>query len=362
MDKPNDILQSVLIDKLNVDIAIGNVEKYIKESEQSSFYMPIIRTLWAYREGKIVDFCGHFRQCMNYYKCSFELTQKLYEDIFEYKNLFGFIFNYDNGYKVNINLDILPENKELCSKYTFEKRRFYNPSLGDGRLYRYYGYKNYTSLSQKLLMYFISNMERNETILACLPTGGGKSLSWQLQAISNTYQGLIIVVVPTVALAIDHERSSQKIYDNNFGLDTYPLAYYGGIDNDKKKQIYDEISEGTLPILYISPEALQNKEFQENIFNAAKNGKVSAMVIDEAHLIVNWGISFRPEFQILSVFRNRLKEYSTIGLKTILLSATFTEEDTQIIKSLFEEEVFTEFRADELRPEPSYYIYKCNSQ
>ncbi len=362
MDKPNDILQSVLIDKLNVDIAIGNVEKYIKESEQSSFYMPIIRTLWAYREGKIVDFCGHFRQCMNYYKCSFELTQKLYEDIFEYKNLFGFIFNYDNGYKVNINLDILPENKELCSKYTFEKRRFYNPSLGDGRLYRYYGYKNYTSLSQKLLMYFISNMERNETILACLPTGGGKSLSWQLQAISNTYQGLIIVVVPTVALAIDHERSSQKIYDNNFGLDTYPLAYYGGIDNDKKKQIYDEISEGTLPILYISPEALQNKEFQENIFNAAKNGKVSAMVIDEAHLIVNWGISFRPEFQILSVFRNRLKEYSTIGLKTILLSATFTEEDTQIIKSLFEEEVFTEFRADELRPEPSYYIYKCNSE
>ena len=56
LDKPNDILQSVLIDKLNVDIAIGNVEKYIKESEQSSFYMPIIRTLWAYREGKIVDF------------------------------------------------------------------------------------------------------------------------------------------------------------------------------------------------------------------------------------------------------------------------------------------------------------------
>lgn len=361
MEKPNDILQFVLVNKLDVDIAIGNVEKYIEEG-YSSFYLPVIRALWSYRENKMIDFCGHLRQCMSYYTCNFELTKELYESIFEYKNLFGFIFNYDNGYKININVNILPENKELSSRYIFEKRRFYKPSVGDGRLYRYYEYENYTSISQKLLMYFIANMAENETLLACLPTGGGKSLSWQLPAIANSYQGLIIVIVPTVALAIDHERSSKKVYDNNFGFDTYPLAYYSGIDNDKKKQIYNEISEGTLPILYISPEALQNKEFQECVFGAAKDGKVSALIIDEAHLIVNWGVSFRPEFQILSVFRNRLKECSTIGLKTILLSATFTEEDTKIIKSLFNEEVFTEFRADELRPEPSYYSYKCNSE
>mgnify|MGYP002520514962 CR=1 FL=1 len=93
---------------------------------------------------------------------------------------------------------------------------------------------SYNSFSQKMLMYMIANMEKNETLLACLPTGGGKSLTWQLPAISQMYQGVIIVVVPTIALAIDHERSSKNAYDKILGASDYPLAYYSGIDTEKK--------------------------------------------------------------------------------------------------------------------------------
>jgi len=362
MRTPIITLQDVLINTLDIEIAIGDVEQFIEIINEKSKYLPVLRTLKSYRENKVLDFCGHLRQCMSYFICGFDISEELYRMMFEHKNLFGFIFQSHNGYKVNIDTVIMPNIPDLKSTYEFKKRRLNKPSVADGRLYRYYRYTTYTSLSQKMLMYFIANMESNETLLACLPTGGGKSLSWQLPAISNSYNGLIIVVVPTIALAIDHERTSKTVYDNVFGSDSYPLAYHSGIDLRKKKSIYDGVDAGTLPILYISPEALQNKEFQNKIYTAAQKGKISALIVDEAHLIVNWGVRFRPEFQLLSSFRNNLKANCPNGLKTILLSATYTVEDTEIIKTIFADDIFTEYRADELRQEPSYYYHKCNSE
>lgn len=355
-------IKSVLNGSLDIEIAIGETEEYLSQTSETSKYLPVLRALWSLREDKLLDFCGHLRQCMTYFTCGFGITKNLYDKMFEHKNTFGLIFNDQSGYSVNIKSEILADVPSLKSTFDFEKRRINAPSIGDGRLYRYYDYTTYTSLSQKMLMYLIANMERDETLLACLPTGGGKSLSWQLPAISQSYQGIIIVVVPTIALAIDHERTSRKVFSNNFGLESYPLAYYSDIDYSKKQKIYEEVDAGTLPILYISPEALLNKDFQNKVLNAAQNGKISALIVDEAHLIVNWGIRFRPEFQLLSSFRNKLQAVSTNGLKTILLSATFTIEDTQIIKNIFSSDCFTEYRADELRAEPTYYAHKCESE
>lgn len=356
------LLQGAITKEIDIDLAIGKVESAINESDCKSKILPVFRALQAYRENKIFDMLGHLRQCMSYYKCSLKITQELYQKMLEYKNLFGFIFDTNNGYSVNINPTILPDDKKLASSYEFEKVRKNIPSFGDGRLYRHYGYKSYTSFSQKMLMYMIANMQKNETLLACLPTGGGKSLTWQLPAIAHTYDGMIIVVVPTKALAMDHERSSKKVYDAILGSDNYPVAYYSGIDSDKKKRIYDGIEEGSLPILYISPEALLHKEFRNKVVSAAKQGNVSALFIDEAHLIVNWGVRFRPEFQLLSSFRNNLRGNCENGIKTVLLSATYTQEDTAIIKKIFADDVFTEYRADELRFEPKYYLKKCESE
>ena len=355
------LLQNTITDNIDIDYAIGEIEKALDESDCKSQILPIYRAIQAYREKKTLDMFGHLRQCMMYFKSPLNINEKLYKQMLEYKNLFGFVFSNNNN-TVNIEPIILPEDKKLASSYKFKQMRTKVPSFGDGRVYGYYKYPTYNSFSQKMLMYMIANMAKNETLLACLPTGGGKSLTWQLPAISQMYQGVIIVVVPTIALAIDHERSSKIAYDRILGASDYPLAYYSGINAEKKMKIYDGIKYGTLPILYISPEALMHKEFRNKVFNAAEEGKISALFIDEAHLIVNWGVRFRPEFQLLSSFRNTLKEKCEKGLKTVLLSATYTEEDTEIIKTIFSDENFTEYRADELRPEPSFYFKKCESE
>lgn len=355
------LLQDAITNNIDIDLAIGKIKGAVSDSDCKSEILPIYRALQAYRENKTLDMFGHLRQCMMYFKCSLKINEDLYKQMLEYKNLFGFIFS-NNNETVNINPEIVPDDKKLASSFEFKKMRKNNPSFGDGRLFRYYKYPTYNSFSQKMLMYMIANMQKNETLLACLPTGGGKSLMWQLPAISQMYQGVIIVVVPTIALAIDHERSSKSAYDKILGVTDYPLAYYSGIDSSKKEKIYDGIESGTLPILYISPEALLHKEFRNKVICAASEGKISALFIDEAHLIVNWGVRFRPEFQLLSSFRNTLRKKCKNGLKTVLLSATYTEEDIEIIKTIFSDDNFTEYRADELRPEPSFYLKKCISE
>lgn len=355
------LLQNTITNNIDVDLAIGEITNALDESSCKSEILPIYRAIQAYREKKTLDMFGHLRQSMMYFKTPISITDDLYKQMLEYKNLFGFVFS-NNNRTVNIEPNILSDDKKLSSNYEFKRMRKNSPSFGDGRLYGYYQYPTYNSFSQKMLMYMIANMEKNETLLACLPTGGGKSLTWQLPAISQMYQGVIIVVVPTIALAIDHERSSKNAYDKILGASDYPLAYYSGIDAEKKNRIYDGIQNGTLPILYISPEALMHKEFRNKVFLAAEEGKISALFIDEAHLIVNWGVRFRPEFQLLSSFRNTLREKCENGLKTVLLSATYTEEDTEIIKTIFSDEYFTEYRADELRPEPSFYLKKCETE
>ena len=355
------LLQDTITNNIDIDLAIGEIEPALADCECKSEYLPVYRAIQSYREKKYMDLFGHLRQCMMYFKSPLNITEDLYKQMLEYKNLFGFVFS-NNNKTVNIVPIIAPEDKKLASTYEFKHMRENTPSFGDGRLYGYYKFSTYNSFSQKMLMYLIAKMDKNETLLACLPTGGGKSLSWQLPAISQMYQGTIIVVVPTVALAIDHERSSKKAYDGILGATDYPLAYYSEIDNEKRNKIYNGIQNGTLPILYISPEALQHKEFRNIVFSAAEEGKISALFIDEAHLIVNWGVRFRPEFQLLSSFRNTLRDKCENGLKTVLLSATYTEEDTEIIKTIFSDDNFTEYRADELRSEPSFYFKKCESE
>ena len=194
------------------------------------------------------------------------------------------------------------------------------------------------------------------------PTGGGKSLSWELPVISGQLHGkMAIVVVPTVALATDHELASAKVFSDPFSDSGHPVAYYGDLTKDQKQSIIDDIEAGMIPILYISPEALLHERFKAAVLKAAQKGFVGMLVVDEAHLIVQWGIRFRPEFQLLSAFRDQIVQVSPDGIQTLLLSATLTDADTDIIKKVFHSEIFTEFRGDTLREEPSFYLKICSS-
>ena len=180
------------------------------------------------------------------------------------------------------------------------------------------------------------------------------------------YSGTIIVIGPTVALACDHEKSSQAAFSASFGVVGTPKAYYSSLSEQKKQTIHEEIRSGILPILYISPEALLNTKFKESVFSAAESGFIQMLVIDEAHLITQWGGSFRPEFQLLAAFRNQITEHSILGLRTLMLTATLNNVETGIIKDLFSpldgQGSFTEFRGDGLRPEIEYYLHKCSSE
>lgn len=356
------IFAEVLKGAADIDYALAEVEKRIPLADKSG-YLCILRALHSLKKGHFKDFCSHLRQVVIYSRRGFAVNQELHSRLTAVQDEFGFTFYVHRGeHMVSCRRRMLEGDPDLESEFIYEKRTVNKGSMGDGRLYRCLGYTDYISLAQKTLMYTINNMKTNETLLACLPTGGGKSLAWQLPAAAGQFDGLTIVVVPIVALAHDHQHSTQAMQKKAAAQRVQSAAYDGSTSCAEKKRILSQIREGSLSILYISPEALLYKEFRECVSSAAREGKVSCLVIDEAHLVVNWGGHFRPEFQLLASFRNHLREESPQGLRTILLSATYTSEEAATLRTIFADDDFTEFRADMLRSEFSFFHKRCQSQ
>ena len=355
------LLKRMLIGDLDANVASAKIHSLVSKAEDASKMLPIQRAIDCYKDKKEIDFCGHLRQCMIYLQGSLDVSDEILSILEHYRDRFRFSFHRVDGVnKVNIDPVIMREKQDLSSRYRLVRRQTGRESAGDGELYRSYGYPNYLSSTQKLLMYLLRNQEKNETLLACLPTGGGKSLSWELPALSGRMQRMAIVVVPTVALAKDQLKRSEAVFSKTYTT-TRPAAYYGDLHDSEKDAIHRGVSNGQISILYISPEALLQQKFKTNVLEAAKNGLVGMLVIDEAHLVVQWGRHFRPEFQLLASFRDQLEKASPSGLQTLLLSATLTQDDTEVLKKVFASEFFTEFRGDILRTEPEFYTHKCNS-
>lgn len=307
--------------------------------------------------------------------CSNLAQYKLYceEDIY----VSDYIYNLVKPIETNFNINILKTksgNKLIVSRNMpswmqgsekLEKvysRKFMRNTdedvIGDPYLYEMTGYENYRSRTQKLLMDGAMNMPPGTTLLGCMATGEGKSIIGIMPQFFEQ-KGLTIVIVPTVSLAIDQLRTSSKYFINRSNR---PRAYYSGLTKFEKEEINKDIRDGNLPILYISPEGLLNEPFKNRILEATRKGFVNRLIIDEAHIIEDWGEQFRTEFQLLSSFRRILLKESKNQLKTILLSATFTEDTVDLLKRLFsEEDNFIEIRGDSLRREPEYYLKKCES-
>ena len=119
-------------------------------------------------------------------------------------------------------------------------------------IYRLTGYKSFKSLEQKLAVFGALDTPDGYTSLVSLPTGGGKSLITQSMSYQN--DGLIIVIVPTVSLAIDQVRNAK----NNIKHDTENeiFCYYSGIENERKDALRNAIKQEQAKLLFISPEAL----------------------------------------------------------------------------------------------------------
>lgn len=211
-------------------------------------------------------------------------------------------------------------------------------------------YERYFNVGQQAAVRSVLTMPEGATLAVNLPTGSGKSLCAQLPAAMGDREGrLTVVVVPTVALALDQEEAVRSIIGHD-------AAYHGG--NSSNEAIRERIRNGTQRLVFASPEGLL-RSLAPAVFQAARRGFLRQFVIDEAHVVVEWGNDFRSAFQDLAGMRQGLLDACETPFTTLLLSATFMEETMETLETLFGRPgPFDQVVATRLRPEPSYWWKK----
>ena len=158
-------------------------------------------------------------------------------------------------------------------------------------------------------------------VLALLPTGGGKSLCFQVPALSK--KGICIVISPLVALMEDQVNALKAK-----GIKAVALP--GGIPYSQVDTLLDNCIYGNFKFLYLSPERLQQEIVQERI----KQMQVNLIAVDEAHCISQWGHDFRPAYRNISLLRDLKPEAPFIAL-----TATATKP---VVKDILEQLKFKE--------------------
>lgn len=227
-------------------------------------------------------------------------------------------------------------------------------------IFRITGFRYYKSLAQKIAVTGALNMPDGYCGLISLPTGGGKSLITQTMSYKED-RGLTIVVVPTVSLAIDQKRVSRA--NIKIAKEGEIYSYYSTLKEEEKKNIYSSLDKKTLRLLFISPEVLvKNQQFTRIIEEANDSGYLKNIIIDEAHIVIEWGTFFRVDYQCLEPWRKKLIQRNP-DLKTVLLSATFEKKTVKLLKSMFSDnDKWIEIRCDSLRREPRFDLVKASSE
>lgn len=233
------------------------------------------------------------------------------------------------------------------------RRWSHRSPCADPWITRNLGFGHYRGPGQALAVRSALHMPEESTLLILLPTGEGKSLVFQAIASENPGK-TVVVVVPTVALALDHSSALQAFP----GLHPeQPHAYIGGQDADNER-IRIAIASGTQGLVFAAPEAVVTG-LTKPLFDAAREGRLAALIIDEAHLVDAWGTAFRSEFQLLSAFANELRSISPQQhkAKIICLSATVTQGALETLESLFSpDQPISIVPSARLRPEPDIWI------
>ena len=226
------------------------------------------------------------------------------------------------------------------------------------------GYSHYTCPGQREAIRGALLMPQGSTLVVNLPTGSGKTLVGQVPVLlGGTSAGLTLFVVPTTALAIDLERRMNS-FDQSFSgsSEKHQLAWYSDLSQEAKDAIKRRIRNGTQGVLFTSPEAMTSS-LRPALFDAVRGGLLGYLVVDEAHMIIQWGDSFRPAFQLIAGLRRRLLlESRGKPFRTLLLSATLSPSCIETLRVLFGPPESVQMVSSVfLRPEPKYFSKPCES-
>jgi ATP-dependent DNA helicase RecQ len=319
------------------------------------------------------DVCVLLRQVIRAYNCKLKVKARLWGVLSSRESDTGLrVTHRDTDGTVTLTADDWKPRWLLGAGAIdrLESRRDDSPTVGDGLLYTATGFTTYQSDAQKAAVTAALYTGLGSTLLVTLPTGGGKSLCTILPAFQESSGGrapggTTLVIVPTVALALDQERQARAHFarSGTSGPEYTPSSYTSATPGDVRNTILNGLRRGTLPLLYTSPEAISNTYLGRTVLECAEVGTLRRLVVDEVHLVETWGAGFRTEFQFLASLRRKMLAASGGALKTLLLSATVAPHTEQLLRHWFSEgSNFESVRGDRLRPEPSYWFAHSDTE
>jgi ATP-dependent DNA helicase RecQ len=186
-----------------------------------------------------------------------------------------------------------------------------NKALSD--LKQYWNYDSLRPKQEKVL----TALSRDKKVLALLPTGGGKSLCYQLPALQ--LEGITIVISPLIALMEDQVNALKK-------KGIVAKAIHSGLNNKEIDRLLSNINYDKTKLLYVSPERLRSEAFIKRL----SQYHISMLAVDEAHCISQWGHDFRPAYQLIKEFIAIKKPDRIIALTGTANENTIDEICTQL--------------------------------
>jgi len=204
-------------------------------------------------------------------------------------------------------------------------------------LKKYFGFSKFKGLQEEV----IKSILQKKNTFVIMPTGGGKSLCYQLPALMNS--GTAIVISPLIALMKNQVDAIRGISDH----EGVAHVLNSSLNKSEVAQVKSDIENGITKLLYVAPESLIKEEYVSFL----KKQTISFVAIDEAHCISEWGHDFRPEYRNLKHIIKKIDNVPVIGL-----TATATEKvQEDILKTLGISDATT-FKASFNRPNLFYEV------
>lgn len=367
-----EILQQFIEGQIKSKAAIAELEKNLldtstllkmQEAARTRYIIGFVRRVVQFKcdEASAQDLCLNLRD-LALVLGRVKLNEKLYSAVKEHGSEFDLVCESDLQVSC---LHHIPEwlkphqyVKDVYALRHDDSVELEAPSSGDETLVKHTGFRAYKSFEQKVAVHTALNLLNGHTLLVSLPTGGGKSLVTQLLA--SVSEGLTVVIVPTVALALDQYYAAKS----NLKDGTESYCYRGEQSEVERASIIKALKEKKAKILFTSPEAiLKNPELHRILDDAAKKHYLTNVVVDEAHVVPDWGVFFRPDFQIFSILLKKWKRDSEDFIRTYLLSATLSDDVVDTLFALFGTEgKNVQIRCDALRQEPRFYFHSAKSK